>query len=779
MLKITKVKDSDQLKNLAYKFGQLANYFDRANSAQSRNLLSKEDDTKVSEFISVGQQLLTQLTKETEEMKKRGISNYNEDVANLINDGCSRMHFMMYDYPNKKNILSALSAKLDRANKNYQDLEWMRKDSIHDEDIYQITLHSFHEDVNELDNICKRLRLGLVERQRGTFDIFGKKSDLQRYISRYAPNAKMVKATDPDYIAGFEDSIEDANDYIYLFPSGNMDSQDIQKAKSYGLKYLGKNHFQGENNLVIKGSLNNLKRYAKEYLNYDLHPDYLYKENEFAGEIEDSEVEDAKSWIDLKENDIITSDRLDKSHKYKVLQIEKEKFSSYPNFITVEDLESHKKYQIRADNGITIVDETPYQEAEKGLEKELKDSLYINGTLAEFNPADLVNKVKQRQENLHTNRVDKSGMVHTIFIDANGPVEQPRNLWIDIIKQDEYGQNQKRTLLVSCDNWDEAIKVMNNYKRKHMNDSLTKEEKFKKLINVVKATKDAKVKDSKWQLPEDVTGTGQTVKSPRIMEEIEIVKESLSELKKKGFGLYHTANGYYIMTRSKEGKPYSKDIVACKDSKTKDDDSLDMTKINKVLSISKKYDKYDPLTIQDLIHPHPGFSKADSYDDIDTEMSRSQYNEYIKLGLEAEKIAQRLYKEGTLKDSKVNDSPATSIFKEIQSNYPGVKFTDVWYHVETDDYGKTDVFFSFYIIGNLPSDFANFKKYLSYLLYTKHGFKRNGPGGPIIQLLNKNGKPYINVSCSGRQGEIRDSVKDSKKLTDNTMKKINTYKGGK
>lgn len=99
------------------------------------------------------------------------------------------------------------------------------------------------------------------------------------------------------YIVFVKDSkLKDA--HIYLFAKSDMTSKDIQEARKYNLEVLGTNRFNGEVNLVVKGDLNNLKSFAKNYLDYELHPSYLYKEHEFAGKItKDSKISDAEDFI--------------------------------------------------------------------------------------------------------------------------------------------------------------------------------------------------------------------------------------------------------------------------------------------------------------------------------------------------------------------------------------------------------------------------------------------------------------------------------------------------
>ena len=75
----------------------------------------------------------------------------------------------------------------------------------------------------------------------------------------------------------------DQEDYIYLFPELNQ--SDLNALWRYQLKFLGKNFFDGQVNYVVKGTEKDLNDYAHNYLDYELHPDYLYKEKDFAGDI--------------------------------------------------------------------------------------------------------------------------------------------------------------------------------------------------------------------------------------------------------------------------------------------------------------------------------------------------------------------------------------------------------------------------------------------------------------------------------------------------------------
>ena len=82
---------------------------------------------------------------------------------------------------------------------------------------------------------------------------------------------------------GIGDFEEDDELYIYLFPVCKA-IEPITDAKKFNLEILGRNEFEDEHNYVVEGTRTDLIRFAN-YVDYDLHPDYLYKEEDFAGEI--------------------------------------------------------------------------------------------------------------------------------------------------------------------------------------------------------------------------------------------------------------------------------------------------------------------------------------------------------------------------------------------------------------------------------------------------------------------------------------------------------------
>lgn len=93
------LRDSDTLKNLAYKFAQMGNYFDRAHSLNSKKILGKEDDEKIAEFYNLGLQVYKQLEQEVDYLKNNKRTNSNRDygflseTVSLLEDGSNTLYW--------------------------------------------------------------------------------------------------------------------------------------------------------------------------------------------------------------------------------------------------------------------------------------------------------------------------------------------------------------------------------------------------------------------------------------------------------------------------------------------------------------------------------------------------------------------------------------------------------------------------------------------------------------------------------------------------------------
>lgn len=128
------VKDSDKLKQMAYTFAQMGNYFDRANSAGSRKILAKEDDRKYAEFYNYGLQVLNQLKQEVDDIKKfakedRKFYAHDNQTTSLLSDGASALYWIASDRRDQKG--EVLSKKIQALIKDYR-FGAMQKDSVKD-----------------------------------------------------------------------------------------------------------------------------------------------------------------------------------------------------------------------------------------------------------------------------------------------------------------------------------------------------------------------------------------------------------------------------------------------------------------------------------------------------------------------------------------------------------------------------------------------------------------------------------------------------------------------
>lgn len=89
---------------------------------------------------------------------------------------------------------------------------------------------------------------------------------------------------------------------------------------------------------------------------------------------------------------------------------------------------------------------------------------WTNGELKDFDPQDLMNKVKDRKTSLFTAR-EFNNKLYDISIHPHGSVEKPDDIWVDIVVEDEQG-NQERIFLKKFLTYDEAVDAMREWKEK-------------------------------------------------------------------------------------------------------------------------------------------------------------------------------------------------------------------------------------------------------------------------------------------------------------------------
>lgn len=151
-------------------------------------------------------------------------------------------------------------------------------------------------------------------------------------------------------------------DYIYLFPLDEETLEDDLKAyegaEDYGLDILGINRYEDEVNLAILGSKEALEEFGDDYLGgYELHPDYLYKEEDFGGDIEP---------LEENLNEEVYEDKyLGSTWSELINSIEKDGYQ-----VDAADKQQYDKYiHLYKDNNTYVAEVTKYYEGDYELMK--------------------------------------------------------------------------------------------------------------------------------------------------------------------------------------------------------------------------------------------------------------------------------------------------------------------------------------------------------------------------------------------------------------------------
>lgn len=188
------------------------------------------------------------------------------------------------------------------------------KDDMYKVQITESLIESWEipDDVTPTGETIKSPRIGdEIQVVKETKDELRKKGfGYYHNVDSYAIMTKNTgKGEHSKYIVACKDSINESikeDKYIYLFPDSPAMGDYKDDCKKFNLEFLGKNYYGIEKNLVIRGTEKDLRKYA-EYLDYDLHPDYLYKEEDFAGEIlplKDKKVREGYSLLGAEDKNI-------------------------------------------------------------------------------------------------------------------------------------------------------------------------------------------------------------------------------------------------------------------------------------------------------------------------------------------------------------------------------------------------------------------------------------------------------------------------------------------
>lgn len=104
---------------------------------------------------------------------------------------------------------------------------------------------------------------------------------------------------------------------------------------------------------------------------------------------------------------------------------------------------------------------------------------FTNGTLEEFDPADLVEKIKNRKTALNTIR-DFNDKQYTFVISPSGSIETPDYIWVDVT-EDTGNHNPQRIFMQKYNTYEDAIQGINEVKE-HIMDSVV-DEKVEEALN--------------------------------------------------------------------------------------------------------------------------------------------------------------------------------------------------------------------------------------------------------------------------------------------------------
>lgn len=104
---------------------------------------------------------------------------------------------------------------------------------------------------------------------------------------------------------------------------------------------------------------------------------------------------------------------------------------------------------------------------------------FTNGTLEEFDPADFVEKIKNRKTAMNTIR-DFNNKQYTFVISPRGSVETPDYIWVDVT-EDTGNPNPQRIFMQKYNTYEDAIQGINEVKE-HIMDSVV-DEKVEEALN--------------------------------------------------------------------------------------------------------------------------------------------------------------------------------------------------------------------------------------------------------------------------------------------------------
>jgi len=439
---------------------------------------------------------------------------------------------------------------------------------------------------------------------------FNKPEEADKYAKSLDLNNYQIKKYDYDNKKILdEDTVEDAheykpkgNEYLYLFPDEPAMGNYKSDCKKFGLEFIGKNKFQGYTNLVIRGSKSNLRRYA-DYLDYDLHPDFLYRERDFAGDIEDSIVKDAKIFTVFPDDGSAPQD-----------------FNSLKEAINYGNKYHKRGFIIESPNDMDIYYHyVNGQKIDDSMEEEVKDA-----------KEPLLIRFKEQGNNQWNTQEFDSFKQFKDWVAMSG--KGTYNVWVMWIKKNGEFVFKDGPVRVSEINFTDSVKDENS--RKARITVWIKTEKNKQDLDFICKSLNTKYKilkssptELKVELNGNVSGVVEDLRSLGLMstslssvqyvdsirgpkkdsktkDEIvktprgtfQLVNKTEEELRKEGYGFHHMSEDgkYKIMTNSKKNAAVA---IKAEDSVK---DSIDKNKIKNLVNSGKYPNTYYDIKKNDI-----------------------------------------------------------------------------------------------------------------------------------------------------------------------------------
>lgn len=311
-LKDSKIKDSDTLKNLAYKFAQMGNYFDRAHSANSRKILGKEDDEKIPEFYNLGLQVYKQLEQEVDYLKNNKRINSNRDygflseTVGLLEDGANGLNKI------KDEKCKLLSKKINDLLYEYKKHTY--KDSKIKDSSCTITVL---EDILWDDEMRKRTRKYNLDAKKlevykfwksmyGVWVISGDRNNIKKFLKEnelaigknpeIKDSAKLLNIIKLYKKATKDSKLKDS----YVEDWWGQTNEDPKLvAKEYGLTVVALKRNRDETLYRFYGPTKNIEKAMKD--GYFYNPErYVKDEKKIIEKASDSKVKDSMTKVNIE-----------------------------------------------------------------------------------------------------------------------------------------------------------------------------------------------------------------------------------------------------------------------------------------------------------------------------------------------------------------------------------------------------------------------------------------------------------------------------------------------